>query len=158
MPDIILVDSAVTNTQEEIEAALRIVSRQEGSETILLALGLIPDTEAEQRIEQMDTQQRRKRMREAKGTENRRTHCRRGHEMDDDNTYYRSDGTRRCRACHRLTDQRRYEAGKGAKRSSKRSTPTHCAKGHEWTKETTQYRRDGRRICTICTNARYNSQ
>jgi hypothetical protein len=35
--------------------------------------------------------------------------CKRGHEMNDQNTYYRRNGTRQCRVCHRL-EMRGYEA------------------------------------------------
>lgn len=31
-----------------------------------------------------------------------RTHCPAGHPYDEENTYRRADGSRKCRACHRI--------------------------------------------------------
>lgn len=36
------------------------------------------------------------------------THCIHGHEFDTANTYYQTNGTRRCRTCHRHAYQRWY--------------------------------------------------
>lgn len=36
-----------------------------------------------------------------------KTHCLRGHEFDDGNTGYKANGTRFCRACHRIHDRKR---------------------------------------------------
>ncbi|WP_155054526.1 HNH endonuclease signature motif containing protein [Streptomyces blattellae] len=38
------------------------------------------------------------------------THCPAGHPYDDENTAYRKDGRRRCKACGRDAARRRYEA------------------------------------------------
>jgi hypothetical protein len=38
----------------------------------------------------------------------RRTHCKAGHELTDANTYIDPDRVRRCRACRRANDRRRY--------------------------------------------------
>lgn len=43
--------------------------------------------------------------------EARRTHCPRGHPYSGDNLHMRPNGSRRCRACHRL-EQRRYASVK----------------------------------------------
>lgn len=37
----------------------------------------------------------------------RRTHCKFGHEATPENTYYRKDGTRECRVCHRERERAR---------------------------------------------------
>ena len=37
----------------------------------------------------------------------RKTHCKNGHKFTEENTYIRSDGSRRCRTCHRLRDRQR---------------------------------------------------
>jgi hypothetical protein len=42
-------------------------------------------------------------------TNARKTHCRRGHPFDEENTIWRPGGGRRCRACQREIDQRRFE-------------------------------------------------
>ena len=39
----------------------------------------------------------------------RRTHCKRGHAYDEDNTYFAKDGSQQCRTCKRRRD-REYEA------------------------------------------------
>lgn len=46
-------------------------------------------------------------------TYRRMTHCRAGHEMTDENTYFRSDnGYPQCKACHRIYSKRTYEKTK----------------------------------------------
>jgi hypothetical protein len=38
-----------------------------------------------------------------------KTHCHRGHPYSGDNIYFRSDGRRDCRACHRELEHKRYQ-------------------------------------------------
>jgi len=38
------------------------------------------------------------------------THCPAGHPYDDENTYRRPDGSRKCRTCHRDAERKRYAA------------------------------------------------
>lgn len=45
--------------------------------------------------------------RQARGSRRRRTHCKRGHEWNAENTYAKPDGTRVCRGCSRLADKLR---------------------------------------------------
>lgn len=40
----------------------------------------------------------------------RKTHCNRGHEYSEENTYHGADG-RACRACHRMWDRARHKKG-----------------------------------------------
>lgn len=42
------------------------------------------------------------------GEKANRTHCPLGHVYNDENTYYRSTGSRVCRACARIKDRARY--------------------------------------------------
>lgn len=42
----------------------------------------------------------------------RATHCKRGHELKGDNLLKYSDGSRRCRACKRRNNRRRYARNK----------------------------------------------
>lgn len=42
-----------------------------------------------------------------------KTHCHRGHELAGDNLRIREDGTRRCRACIRLTARQAYQQKQG---------------------------------------------
>lgn len=43
------------------------------------------------------------------GRGTRLSHCFRGHPYDSENTAYYMDGTRRCKACRRLTGQKSYQ-------------------------------------------------
>lgn len=67
------------------------------------------------------------------------TRCRRGHEMNEQNT--RWDGARRrCVVCERTT---------------KRARKTHCVRGHEFTDETMSVSSRGWRKCLICRREDY---
>lgn len=44
-------------------------------------------------------------------TPNRKTHCPKGHEYSFENTYYRANGGRSCRACNRDRDRRKRARG-----------------------------------------------
>lgn len=80
----------------------------------------------------------------------RSTHCHRGHEFTDENTYTRPNGHRVCRACDRYRKKHRT-------RQHRFPRETHCIRGHEWTPETTFYHpTDGHRQCRICKRERDN--
>lgn len=66
------------------------------------------------------------------------THCKRGHEFTDSNTYVNPRGVRRCRACH--------HPPVGAK-----APPSACPQGHLYDEENTYVRpKDGARMCRQC--------
>ena len=75
----------------------------------------------------------------------KRTHCRNGHEFNEQNTYY-GDG-RRCRVCRNG--------------EWRRSGPS-CRNGHEYTAETTRHATDskgyGYRVCRTCQHDKYLAQ
>lgn len=82
------------------------------------------------------------------------THCKRGHEFDDENTYIDGKGWRRCHQCRRDSANAKYvysPRGYGA-------TRTHCKRGHEFTPENTRVSKTGGRSCRECAraNARKN--
>lgn len=75
------------------------------------------------------------------------THCKRGHEFNDDNTYVSPDGRRTCRVCVRVAKE------KWARENGvpvNKATATHCQRGHEYTIENTRIEKDGRRRCRTC--------
>ena len=87
----------------------------------------------------------------------RKTHCVRGHEFIDENTWVGPDGNRSCKHCHRdeMRDRGRIAAGIPLDAPLRRLQPkskTHCAWGHERTIENLYL--DGK-TCRLCTK-RYN--
>lgn len=91
-----------------------------------------------------------------------KTHCVRGHEFTEENTWVSKTGARHCRACNvarmrewrpetvptYLPDGRILANGRGSASARK----THCPKGHEYTSENTTYR-SNRRFCKTCNGA-----
>jgi hypothetical protein len=63
----------------------------------------------------------------AGNTKAARTHCLEGHEYTAENTYWKPDGSRRCRACQAAL--KRQETGADPRPMA---TDTHCANGHSW--------------------------
>lgn len=54
-----------------------------------------------------------------KQTDNKdKTHCKRGHPFDAENTIWRKDGGRQCRACNKAASKAAYEARKAARPST----------------------------------------
>lgn len=78
-----------------------------------------------------------------------RTHCKRGHEYNEANTYSSARG-RQCRVCVR--ERRTFFTG------PHNSLKTHCPRGHAYTDENT-YRRpgSGHRECRTCITARFRA-
>lgn len=69
------------------------------------------------------------------------THCRRGHPLSGPNLYLDPRGRRRCRACQRLTANRRYQHA---------PRRTHCKRGHPLTVGNVYLSPDGKRRCREC--------
>ena len=78
----------------------------------------------------------------------RKTCCPRGHEYNEENTYYYANGSRRCRACARADQLARRARFRVAPRSREFVT-THCKRGHLRTTETTIYFPHTYQ-CTVC--------
>lgn len=82
------------------------------------------------------------------------THCKRGHEFTDENTYVTKVGIRQCKACRKETMRLRRE---GTQVGYANSRKTHCPKGHEYTAENTILSTNSagnpRRWCKACEKA-----
>lgn len=80
-----------------------------------------------------------------------RTHCSRGHEYTQENTYL-TRGFRECRTCHAERQREQRAAARGG--APKHGEETHCKRGHEFTVENTYLspRSDGytSRACRAC--------
>jgi hypothetical protein len=77
----------------------------------------------------------------------RKTHCSRGHEFTDENTYRSPDGYRGCRTC-RYETKLRWDRERGHLRDPHK---THCKQGHEFTPENTVLVKNGTgRRCRQC--------
>jgi hypothetical protein len=81
-----------------------------------------------------------------------RTHCKRGHEYTPLNTYIKSNGTRRCRECRTLSDERHNKR----RYTHQRPTTTGvCGRGlHAWIEENWAIDADGGTHCKPCRVAR----
>ncbi len=81
----------------------------------------------------------------------RKTHCPRGHEYTEENTYI-VNGSPQCKKCRNERARiARPASGIGAGGHNK--AKTHCPAGHEYTEENTSLSKDGRRACRICARA-----
>lgn len=95
------------------------------------------------------------------------THCSRGHERTEENTYVASNGARHCKECaalrmrgyrpkpveSTLPDGRVLKNGRGLPSARK----THCPKGHEYIPENTRLA-GNRRLCRACAAANSTNQ
>lgn len=84
-----------------------------------------------------------------------KTHCPRGHEYNDDNTYRRkSSGYRECKECRRIYDQKRAPNNEhpkvGVDRPRVREERTHCRNGHPQDGSTVFIDSDGVPRCREC--------
>lgn len=86
-----------------------------------------------------------------------KTHCIRGHEFTEENTFIRKGGDRLCKACNNLRATSKYRnnrKSKGKKVGPKNKDKTHCKRGHEFTEENTMITSQKVRQCRICTKIR----
>lgn len=89
----------------------------------------------------------------------KKTHCKYGHELTEDNIYLDSVNRRHCKVCQRERQQEHRD--KRGLKGYANSRKTHCAKGHEYTKENTAYgTRNGSpyRICKECSRLNGRNQ
>lgn len=89
------------------------------------------------------------------GKLSRQTHCKRGHEFDEENTRWTTDGMgRACKACHRDEVRVQHRIDNGIPLDAPVGAPrfkTHCKWGHEFTPEN-RYEGKGCRKCTKIRN------
>lgn len=92
-------------------------------------------------------------------SQSRVTHCPRGHEYTDENTYRYPAGNRACKECRREyreshLEERRVKGREYARKRRADAPPkephTHCKRGHEYTPENTSTSSSGWRICLTC--------
>lgn len=86
----------------------------------------------------------------------RRTHCKRGHALTEENVYLSKRGVRSCRTCLRENTAKWRalnppEPGPGL--GSFNASKTHCPSGHEYSEDNT-YVFDGKRQCRACARER----
>jgi hypothetical protein len=83
-----------------------------------------------------------------------KTHCKNGHPFDETNTQVSRRGSRRCRACRRVPDDRRSTySGKGVPHRTDNhfgKNKTHCKHGHLFDAANTRITPNGRRRCRAC--------
>lgn len=77
-----------------------------------------------------------------------KTHCSKGHEFTEDNTYLRPTGGRQCMECQRQSKRDRYVP-------SDRLPKTHCPQGHEYSALNTSVQKNGAKRCRQCSHDAY---
>ena len=84
----------------------------------------------------------------------KQTHCKRGHEFTDENTYTTKTGLRHCKTCRKEVMRLRRE---GTQVGYANARKTHCAQGHPYDEKNTIYSKTSkggpRRWCKICEKA-----
>lgn len=83
------------------------------------------------------------------------THCKRGHEFNEANTYWYRGG-RICRACQRMRKDKREELSRRAGSGSITAhnlVKTHCPKSHPYDEGNTYFDARGARHCRTCRDA-----
>jgi len=85
----------------------------------------------------------------------KRSHCKRGHELNEENAYTNSRGHKYCKVCKRDSQREKHRAERGDKFGKPEyRVRTHCPHGHEFTNENTYTRPDGYKECRACRVAR----
>ena len=69
------------------------------------------------RPEHLEAVTHRENMRRSDNANARKTHCKRGHEYSEENTYVHRDGRRQCRECLRITARMRYHRAKACRQT-----------------------------------------
>ena len=81
----------------------------------------------------------------------KKTHCKKGHEFTEENTYTSRRGVRHCRTCRKETMRKRRE---GTQVGQANARKTACAQGHPYDEHNTGYytKPNGktRRVCRQC--------
>lgn len=81
----------------------------------------------------------------------RKTHCKRGHEFTEENTYMKpGTGKRECRTCLKTNRQERTRREREQRGPAVDRKKTHCKWGHEFNSENTFYNPNGSRRCRQC--------
>ena len=91
-----------------------------------------------------------------RGKEQKKTHCKNGHEYNEENTY-RYGTHRMCRICqavqklapHRVAQRKAYDKMRRSINKNIKVKKTHCKHGHEFNNENTRYWKN-QRICKVC--------
>lgn len=83
------------------------------------------------------------------------THCKRGHELNDENAYTNKRGHRYCKVCKREDQKIKHREKRGDKFGKPEWKPkTHCPHGHEFNEANTYIRPDGYKECIACRKIR----
>jgi len=82
------------------------------------------------------------------------THCKRGHEFIEENTYTSPNGRKHCRSCRKVSEAT--QRAKGPRDRAKeiergKVKKTICKHGHMFTEENTYVKTNGARQCRECT-------
>jgi hypothetical protein len=78
-----------------------------------------------------------------------KTHCKRGHEFTEENTWVNNQGARVCRECNALRTAKYRQRNPAEKKGHRNIHKTHCPKGHEYSDENT-YVYKNKRHCKLC--------
>ena len=85
----------------------------------------------------------------------KKAHCKRGHELNDENSYVNARGHKYCKVCKREAQNARHKEKRGDKFGKPEyKARTHCKYGHEYTEDNTYTRPDGYKECIICRKLR----
>jgi hypothetical protein len=85
------------------------------------------------------------------------THCNRGHEFNETNTFIRKNGTRLCKVCRNMKSLERYhKIPKVEKKRKLKTLKTMCKRGHKFIDSNIYIRPDGCRSCRECQKIRLN--
>lgn len=82
-----------------------------------------------------------------------KTHCKKGHKFDENNTHIRKNGNRSCRACENIRNTKLYHETRKEERKivgAKNKDKTHCKRGHEFNEKNTVVNSQGARQCRTC--------